>query len=282
VNLLNTSIGISQLVIGTAYSALGLLSVWEVMSQYRYRGLSRFGLGFSLMAASCGPHHLVHGWCVLQGGAVSLPMLLATLIGLPAGAVFCWLRIEALAGGRGDRTIAAGAHVPVAVVVLFAMTAGALAAQTSISPLPPGSAICTLLGLRLTSGAAPGIDAGSLLFIANIGAAAVYSLVGWYIAVTQVRRYVTQRHWSLSGLALAAVFPTCAFMHVIHALTAGTHSATLPFDLLGLPASLYFLWVVKQVHRDSVVDWNRRPMVGVIGTPDRSSPWSTHSHRIAR
>ena len=98
-------------------------------------------------------------------------------------------------------------------------------------------------------------------------------MVGWYLFVTQVQRYMTDRSWSLSGLALAAVFPTCALMHVIHALSFGAHSATLVFDLLGVPASIYFLWVVKRVHRDSVINWNRRPLAGVAGTPDRSSPW---------
>jgi hypothetical protein len=47
----------------------------------------------------------------------------------------------------------------------------------------------------------------------------------------------------------------------------------LPFDLLGIPASIYFLWIVKRVHNDSVVDWNRRPLVGAAATPDRSAPW---------
>ena len=65
-------IGIGNLLVGMAYVGLGLLSAGEAATQYRYRGLSRFGLGFSLMAASCGPHHLVHGWCVLHGGAVQM------------------------------------------------------------------------------------------------------------------------------------------------------------------------------------------------------------------
>jgi hypothetical protein len=244
------------------------------VSQYRYRGLSRFGLGFTLMAASCGPHHLVHGWCVLQGGAVSSPMLLATLIGLPAGAIFCWLRIEAMAGGRGDRTIVARAWAPATTVFLMAMAFGALAGTALVAPPLPGSAMCTVLGLQVPAGAATGADVTSMVFITNLSAAAAYMLVGWYLAATQVRRFIAERQWSLSGLALTAVFPTCAFMHVIHAFSFGAHSATLPFDVLGVPASIYFLWVVKRVHRDSLVDWNRRPLVGVVGTPDRSSPWS--------
>ena len=63
-----------------------------VTSDYRYRGLSRFGLGFSLMAASCGPHHLMHGWCVLQGGAVTTPMLLVTLTVTPVVATNGWAK----------------------------------------------------------------------------------------------------------------------------------------------------------------------------------------------
>lgn len=266
------SVGIGNLMIGTAYAGLGLLSLWEALSQYRYRGLSRFGLGFTVMAASCGPHHLVHGWCVLQGGVVTVPMLAITLLGLPAGLIFCALRLEAMAGGRGDRTLLAK---PPALVVLatgaIAMVAVLATLALATRPLP-GSALCTIAGLQVATSSGPAFS--SLVFVTNLCAAAAYLMVGWYLAVTQVRRYVARQQWSLSGLALTAVFPTCAFMHIIHALTLGAHSATLPFDLLGVPASIYFLWVVKRVHQDSVVDWNRRPLVGVAGTPDRSSPWS--------
>lgn len=269
-------IGYGNLLIGSAYAGLGLLSAWEVVSQYRHRGVSRFGLGFSLMAASCGPHHLVHGWCVLQGGAVSMPMLAVTLIGLPAGTIFCLLRIEAMTGGRGDRTLTVPPFAPALVAVAFAVACGALVARAVAAPPPLANFMCSVLGIQAASGAVgTGSVYGSVIFLTNVLAAAAYMMVGWYLLVTQVRRYVANRQWSLSGLALAAVFPTCAFMHVIHAFSFGSHSATLPFDVLGVPASIYFLWVVKRVHRDSVVDWNRRPLVGMAGTPDRSSPWSS-------
>lgn len=274
-NLLALVIGGGNLLIGSAYASLGVLSAWEAISQYRYRGLSRFGLGFTLMAASCGPHHLVHGWCVLQGGAVSGPMLVVTLIGLPAGALFCILRIEAMCGGQGDRTLKLSPLAPALVAIAFAAAFGAVVGRALAVPPSPGSTLCTLLGIEFVSASRTGPMLGSPTFLANVLAAAAYLMVGWYLLVTQVRRYVADRQWSLSGLALGAVFPTCAFMHVIHALGAGSHGATLPFDLLGVPASIYFLWVVKRVHRDSVVDWNRRPLVGLAGTPDRSSPWSS-------
>jgi hypothetical protein len=274
VTSLALAVGIGNLLIGSAYSGLGLLSLWEALSQYRYRGLSRFGLGFTLMAASCGPHHLVHGWCVLQGGVVTTPMLVITLVGLPAGFVFCWLRVEAMFGGRGDRTLLAAPNALVALATACIATVGVLATQALATRPLPGSAMCTALGLQVATSARAGAEFSSLVFITNLCAAAAYMMVGWYLAVTQVRRYVAEQQWSLSGLALTGVFPTCAFMHIIHALTLGAHSATLPFDLLGVPASIYFLWVVKCVHRDSVVDWNRRPLAGIAGTPDRSSPWS--------
>jgi hypothetical protein len=159
------------------------------------------------------------------------------------------------------------------VIVAFAVTAGVLASQSlAVPPLP--AAMCTLFGIEPAADARPGAEFLSLIFITNVAAAAAYVMVGWYLFVTQVRRYASLRQWSLSGLSLAAVFPTCAFMHVIHAFSFGSHSATLVFDLLGVPASIYFLWVVKRVHRDAVVDWNRRPLVGMAATPDRSSPWS--------
>jgi hypothetical protein len=55
----------------------------------------------------------------------------------------------------------------------------------------------------------------------------------------------------------------------------------LPFDLLGVPASIYFLWIVSRVQRDTLVDWNRRPLVGVAGTPERSSPWDESGRMVA-
>jgi|GEM_PF-1417120 len=269
-------IGISNLLVGTAYLGLGLLSAWEAASQYRQRGLSRFGLGFTLMAASCGPHHLVHGWCVLNGGIVSAPMLGMTLIGVPAGVTFCYLRAEAMLGGRGDRTIAFTSRVVVGTAIALLVVVGLLVGWAVAAPvvLAPDQAICTSFGIRYATAAAGGLVLGSPVVLANLWVTLTYGMVGWYLGETQVRRYIACRAWSLSGLALTAVFPSCAAMHLMLAVTVSGDSATLPFDLLGVPASVYFLWVVKRLHTDSVVDWNRRPMVGVVARPYRSAPWS--------
>jgi hypothetical protein len=117
------------------------------------------------------------------------------------------------------------------------------------------------------------IDVISGVFITNVFVAVAYALVGWFLFRTQVRRRPVAGGWSLSGLALAGIFPTCALMHLMYAMTSqgGWHSA--PFDLLGVPSAVYFLWVVHRLYRESLIDWNRRPLVGDRGMPSRPSPW---------
>ena len=268
-------IGIGNLLVGLAYSGLGLLSAWEAFSQYRLRGLSRFGLGFSLMAASCGPHHLVHGWCVLNGGTASPAMLGITLIGLPAGLVFCLLRMEAMMGGPGDRVLFVSPRAMAASMVAGLGAVGLLAGWALAAPSVPPLEVCTATGLRLVVDvSARARELSALILFTNLFVAVTYAMVGWYLVSTQVRRYVLDRAWSLSGLSLAAVFPTCAAMHLIVALSSEHDTATIGFDLIGVPASIYFLWVVRRLHTNSVIDWNRRPLVGVAFAPTRGAPWA--------
>jgi hypothetical protein len=268
--------GIGNLLIGLAYTTLGLLSAWETLSLHRYRGWSRFGIGFSLMAASCGPHHLIHGWHALHGESVSWPMLAVTLIGLPAGLTFVGLRIETALGGRGDRRFGLSRNWAVSLAAAFALAVGWLTSWTLARPAPafPSQVMCRAWALAAQAGF-PGaaFDLTSVTFLANLFVFATYGTVGWYLADYQVRRHVAEEAWSLSGVSLSAVFFTCALMHLIFATTE-QHGATLPFDLFGIPASVYFLWIVKRVHNDSVIDWNRRPLVGAPCAPERSSPWS--------
>ena len=273
---MDLAIGIGNILIGLAYTGLGLLSAWETISLHRYRGWSRFGIGFSLMAASCGPHHLVHGWHTLQGAQASeasWPLLAVTLLGLPAGLIFVGLRFETALGGAGDRPFGSSRYWAVSLVAAFAVAVGWLTGWTLAHPGPvlPAKAMCTVLGLSPGFPGA-GLDVRSLTLAANVFVVVTYGMVGWYLADCQVRRHAAEGAWSLSGVALSGVFFSCALMHLIYA-TAGGHDATLPFDLLGIPASIYFLWIVKRVHNDSVVDWNRRPLVGAAATPERSAPW---------
>jgi hypothetical protein len=270
--MMSPVIGIGSLMIGIAYAGLGLLSAWETIYLHRYRGWSRFGIGFSLMAASCGPHHLVHGWHVLQGESISYPMFAATLIGLPAGLIFVLLRFETVLGRQGDRWVAASPHKAMLLAVTFTLVAGVLAALTFAQPGADFlfQFLCTSSAPANRAGT--GID-GSINFLANMFVVITYGMVGCYLADRQVRSYLTNGGWSLSGAALTGVFFTCALMHFVDATTPG-NGLMLFFDLIGIPASIYFLWVVKQVHSDSVMDWNRRPLVGAAATPARPSPWS--------
>jgi len=61
-----------------------------------------------------------------------------------------------------------------------------------------------------------------------------YGMVGCYLADRQVRSYLTNGGWSLSGVALTGVFFTCAQMHFIDATTRG-NGLMLFFDLIGIP-----------------------------------------------
>ena len=178
------------------------------------------------------------------------------------------------AGGPGDRWVAVSAHRAMLLVGAFMLVAGALAAWTFAQPGADLAFqfLCTSAGLvDRTTGV--GIDYGSVTFLANMFVVITYGMVGCYLADRQVRSYLTNGGWSLSGAALTGVFFTCAQMHFIDA-TARGNGLLLFFDLIGIPASIYFLWVVKQVHNDSVIDWNRRPLVGAAATPARPSPWS--------
>ena len=274
--MMSLVIGFGNLAIGLAYIGLGTLGAWETISLHRYRGWSRFGIGFSLMAASCGPHHLVHGWHVLQGETVSWPMFAATLIGLPSGLIFVMLRLEAMWGGQGERTIIASPDRVAMLAGAFTLVAGGLAAGAVAQPGAEAlwQVVCTSAGLATRAPAmASGIDFTSITFAANLFVTVTYGMVGWYLADSQVRRYLANGAWSLSGIALTGVFFTCAQMHLIDATTRGDN-VMLIFDLIGIPVSVYFLWVVKLVYNDSVTDWNRRPLVGAAAAPDRPSPWS--------
>lgn len=267
-------VAFSNLALGLAYAGLGVLSAWEAISLHRYRGWSRFGLGFSMMAASCGPHHLAHGWHILQGESVAWPMFAVALIGLPAGLIFVWLRIEAMVGGRGERWLATSPDRAVLLVSAFGIVGGWLAACAYTRVGTHFLPLCATPGAG-ESAAAPGVGINftSLTFLANLFVTGTYGMVGWYLGDRQVRRYLTSGNWSLSGVALTGVFFTCAQMHLIDATTNGS-DLMLAFDLIGIPASVYFLRVVRQVHSDSVLDWNRRPLIGAAAAPARPSPWS--------
>jgi hypothetical protein len=90
----------------------------------------------------------------------------------------------------------------------------------------------------------------------------IYAAIGYFLVRTQIRNRGPLGGWSISGLALAIVFPTCAVMHGVFAFYTATgrygydvHGFAI--DWLAVPAGLYFLWVVHRLYADTLEDWNR-------------------------
>jgi diguanylate cyclase with GGDEF domain len=99
-------------------------------------------------------------------------------------------------------------------------------------------------------------------------------LVGFFTARTQLARRPVLGGWSLSGAAQAGVFSTCALTHLVASLTTAPDVHTLTLDDLGVPASIFFLYAVHRLHRRSLRDWNRAPLVGRAAPLGRRSPWA--------
>jgi hypothetical protein len=260
---MTTALGITTMALGAAYVTLAGVALIEVLGGFRARGFSRFGVGLVVMGLACGAHHIVHGLHAVTGGGGSAPAMIATLVGLPAVLTFIALRVEVMTGGRGDRFIAGTPRWISLTPIGFLIVAGVLLDRSLQNAFESPT--------LAHHGVAEGISWWVML--PNLFIALSYALVGWYLLRTQVRRREEQGGWSLSGLALGAVFPTCSLMHLAVALDQPQSSAVVGLDLVGVPISIYFLWVVNGLYRQALVDWNRRPLAGDPGRPDRMSPW---------
>jgi len=240
------AVALTNIVLGVAYCGYGVITFVEMRRDWRAFGFSHFGAAWICMAFTCGPHHLVHGVHVAfegrQGGPVDL---LAVVVGLPVGVLWLSLRVEAFVGGRGDRFIVGRP------------------AWLRAAPVLAGIYLLALLGLLASL-----VSRGGLHFppaiLANIALVAVYMAIGWVVLRTQLRRHPYMGGWSVSGLCLSAIFPTCALMHGVWAVYALTGSYVqdihgLVIDWLSVPAALYFLWVVRRLYRDALRDWNDGP-----------------------
>jgi hypothetical protein len=246
--------GVLALLTGIAYTALGVIAAYELVRHRRDRGFSHFGLSFAVMAFTCGPHHLIHAWRHLVAHEPAHgPMLAALAIGAVPAVVFIGLRLEAVFGGRGDRLIR-NSRMLAALPWLMAAAAGATIWEA------------------LRHAAVMDVDLRALL--PNLILFANYALVGYFTARAQVARRPLLDGWSLSGVAMSAVFATCAFSHLVAGLLTTADPRGIVFDDIGVPASIYFMWAVYRLHRDSARDWNRRPLVGRAAPLGRRSPWA--------
>lgn len=129
-------------------------------------------------------------------------------------------------------------------------------------------ALPTLLAVYLTAicvtiaGRGPLGTEAMAMALPNLLLVVIYGFVGFYVARTQIHNRRPLGGWSLSGLSLATIFPTCAAMHGVFAFYAlsgvyATDTHHLVVDWLSVPAGLYFLYVVRKLYRGTANDWNR-------------------------
>lgn len=246
--------GVLNVLLGLAYTTYGVITISDLKRGWRTMGFSHFGAAWVAMAFTCGPHHFIHGTHLLfegrPGGALDVA---AVLVGLPAGMAFLYLRTEAWLGGRGDRFVPGSPLWVLALPTIGAVYATGLAfavADVGVDRLVPHKVL------------------------PNVALIVLYFLIGYFVLRTQLRNRSILSGWSVSGLSLAVIFPTCGVMHGVYALYASSglyndvdfHGWAV--DALAVPAAVYFLWVVIGLHRLSLRDWNRQMMDAV---PDRSA-----------
>jgi hypothetical protein len=239
------AIAITNILLGIAYTSYGVITAMEMKNDWRSFGFSHFGAAWIAMAFTCGPHHLDHGLHALADGRGGSLDLLSVVVGLPAGVIWMGLRIEAFLGGRGDRFILG---TPRWLRALPAVTTAYVVTVVAAS-------LVILFRRPLTADWA---------LLSNASLVVIYSAIGYFLLRTQLRRRPAMSGWSVSGLSLSIVFPTCALMHGVFAVyaLAGTYQHDIhgvSIDWLSVPAGLYFLWVVRRLYQDSLRDWNDGP-----------------------
>lgn len=240
---MRTLVALVNIGLGCIYTSYGLMTIVDLKRGWRANGLSHFGLAWIAMAFTCGPHHLEHGLHVAYSARnAGVLDLVAVLVGAPAGVTWFLLRVEALRGGRGDRFVSgtprwvqATAWAAAVYVVLLAV-AVAVTLRQSAHLTPRYTPNLLLLGL--------------------------YCVIGYYLLRTQLSNRPVTGGWSVSGLALTIVFPTCGAMHALFAVyaSAGRYQVEwhgLLIDWLAVPAAVYFLWVVRSLSLGALSDWNQ-------------------------
>ena len=248
------AVAVVNIALGVAYCGYGVMTAVEMKRDWRSFGFSHFGAAWIFMAFTCGPHHLAHGLHLgFEGRDGGLLDLVTVVVGLPVGAMWLYLRVEAFFGGRGDRFVpGTPSWLHLVPYLGVAYVVGIVAALLSVA------------------GGHAQVSAAAVASAALIG---IYMAIGWFVTRTQLANRPSSGGWSVSGLCLSAIFPTCALMHAVfgaYALAGIYHHDIHGFviDWLSIPAGLYFLWVIRRLYRDALTDWNEGPdEVPVVAAP---------------
>ena len=233
-----------NVLLGVVYLGIGTMVAIDLESDIRRRGFSHFGVAWLTIMYTCGGHHLVHGiHLAAEGRSIGNLDVLAVAVGLPAGIIWSWLRVEAVRGGRGDRFIDGTPGWLRAVVAGYVIAA--LAATAIALPILGR-------GLVLDTRLLPNV----LLFGLYLG-------IGAALWRGQRRNRQTHGGWSASGLSLMMIYPTCGVMHGVYVIYSGAGSFAPDFhglwvDWLSVPAGLYFFWAVTALEVGTVRDWTDR------------------------
>jgi hypothetical protein len=247
-------VAVINILLGTVYVTLGLLIVVDLKLGWHVFGFSRFGGGLAAVAFTCGAHHLAHGHhVVFEGHDAGALDLVSVVVGLPFALTWLSLRLEALAGGVGDR-------------IVRGSPAWVLAAPTVAAAYLTALAAAGVILLR-------GHRALPLALLPQVLLVVVYVRVGWMLLRTQLLFHDESAGWSVSGCAMAGIFFTCAVMHAVLVLYGVAGRQVLDghefvIACLGVPAGVYFLSVVRGLVRDEISDWNVVPDL----EPDASRP----------
>jgi hypothetical protein len=234
-----------NIVLGLVYTQYGTMTLIEMRRGWSTLGFSHFGAAWVAMAFTCGPHHWIHGiHLAAEGRPGGVLDLIVVLVGFPAGVVWFLLRVEAFRGGRGDRFVRGNPLWVLALPTLAGIYLTAVIAGTFGSGQPQADNLW--------------IAAPNILLIG------IYMAIGYFLVRTQIRNHGPLGGWSISGLALGIIFPTCAVMHAVFAFYSltgryGYDVHGFVIDWLAVPAGLYFLWVVHGLYQDTLEDWNRAP-----------------------
>ena len=240
---MSVAVGTLNVVLGLVYTSYGIMTWIDLRRGWSTHGPSHFGVAWLLMAFTCGPHHLDHGLHLLATQPVGGWIEFVTIaVGFPAGVTWFLLRVEATRGGRGDRPIEG--------------------TPWWVESLPTLGAVYVVAIVTATVGIGTGVVTEvRLTVVPNLLLVVLYTAIGLVLLRTQLANHRSTGRWSLSGLALTAVFPTCALMHAAWALyaTTGRYEITdhlLVVDVMAVPAAAYFLWVVWSLSRGAIHDWN--------------------------